>query len=249
MYVPWNAPVEAPGRTFAFGELENAVEAIVPNVEGERAGDGDGDRDGDVGGMDGTTSGVSVDSIRVNEALLAVGSQHTHQTRRLQNGNLPVLSVPPIHRMERPYGLVICRRRRGRIKFASTKVSQTHKVEMAYLKRVRGTQPCGNLLKRTYGVIGPKRRRGRMQIESIKVPIECLNDKMPQEDERTYRRCAQATQPLLNAPNHRYGVHRPICRHGRIKTEPRYVNQREMAETPTLNTSMRSGQLGDLKSI
>ena len=43
VYIPWNTPVEMPGRTFAFGQLERAGEAIVPSVEGETDGDGDGD--------------------------------------------------------------------------------------------------------------------------------------------------------------------------------------------------------------
>ncbi|KIM55295.1 hypothetical protein SCLCIDRAFT_30456 [Scleroderma citrinum Foug A] len=46
VYVLWNAPIEALGtanRTFEFGEVESGrIEAIAPNVEGERAGDGDG---------------------------------------------------------------------------------------------------------------------------------------------------------------------------------------------------------------
>ena len=53
---------------------------IVPNAEGERACDGDrngnsSDNGGD-GGEGGTTSGSSVDSVRVNSALLAVKSQY-----------------------------------------------------------------------------------------------------------------------------------------------------------------------------
>ena len=54
--------------------------AIVPDVEGEKACDSDDDPDGDVGGVDGTTSGGSVDSIQVNEALLAMESQYMRQT-------------------------------------------------------------------------------------------------------------------------------------------------------------------------
>ena len=42
-YVPWNAPVEMPGRTFAFGQLERAGEVIAPSIEGETDGNGDGD--------------------------------------------------------------------------------------------------------------------------------------------------------------------------------------------------------------
>ena len=69
MYLPWNTPVEVLGRMLAFGEVESRDEGIVPrDVEGERVGIGDRDGDGD---RDGTTSSSSVDSTRVNEALLA----------------------------------------------------------------------------------------------------------------------------------------------------------------------------------
>ena len=49
MYLPWNAPVEALGRTLAFGEVESGDEAIAPSVEGERACDGNGDQNSDDG--------------------------------------------------------------------------------------------------------------------------------------------------------------------------------------------------------
>ena len=42
VYVPWSAPVEALGRTFAFGQPESREEAIVPSdAESERAGGSD----------------------------------------------------------------------------------------------------------------------------------------------------------------------------------------------------------------
>ena len=49
VYIPWDAPVEALGRMFEFGQVEGRDEAIAPSVEGERACDGDGDRNGDDG--------------------------------------------------------------------------------------------------------------------------------------------------------------------------------------------------------
>ena len=76
VYLPWNVPVEALGRTLAFREVESAGKAIAPIVEGEsdgdgncgqNGGDGDDERDGD---GDGTMSSSSVDSTQVNEALL-----------------------------------------------------------------------------------------------------------------------------------------------------------------------------------
>jgi len=78
MYVPWNASIETASQNFVFGRVESRDEAIVPNVEGERAGNGDGNGDGDngdVGDMDGTTSSGDSDSIRVEAALLAGESQ------------------------------------------------------------------------------------------------------------------------------------------------------------------------------
>ena len=49
---------------FEFREVESGrIEAIAPNIEGERAGDGDGNQDGDIGSVDGTMSSVSMDLI------------------------------------------------------------------------------------------------------------------------------------------------------------------------------------------
>ena len=64
VYLPWDAPIEALGRTFEFRQAESGVEVIAPIVEGETvegAGNGDGDDGGD-GDVDGTTSGDTVDS-------------------------------------------------------------------------------------------------------------------------------------------------------------------------------------------
>ena len=112
VYIPWNAPIEVLGRAFEFGEVKSTGKAIAPIVKGERAGDGDGsrnrgnrndERDGD---GDSTMSGGSIDSTRVNEALLAGKSQHTCQTWRTRDSDLPVSSWPPIRVIERPYGAV-----------------------------------------------------------------------------------------------------------------------------------------------
>ena len=58
MYIPWNAPVEAVGRIFAFGQVESAGEVMAVRDVDEGAGNGDGD-DGD---GDGTTSGSNIHS-------------------------------------------------------------------------------------------------------------------------------------------------------------------------------------------
>ena len=39
VYLPWNAPVEALGQTFEFGQVEGRDEVIAPSVEGETARD------------------------------------------------------------------------------------------------------------------------------------------------------------------------------------------------------------------
>jgi len=50
-----------------------ADEWVAASIEGDKAGDGDDGDDGQDGDMDDTTSGSSVDSTRVNEALLGGG--------------------------------------------------------------------------------------------------------------------------------------------------------------------------------
>ena len=64
--VPRSAPVEALGRTFAFGRLESEEEVVAPGAEGKTAegnSNGDGDRYGDDGDGDSIMSGGSIDSI------------------------------------------------------------------------------------------------------------------------------------------------------------------------------------------
>ena len=169
VYIPLNAPIETASRTFAFGRLESGEEAIAPrDVEGERAVEGDGDRDGDDGGvgdLDDTTSGGDVDSKRVKAALLAGDSQRMRQNRRTRNGDLPMSSVPPIRLAERPNGLTIRRRRRGRIKIEPIKVNPAQEVEMTYRIRARAAQPPANDPACRYGVHTPRRQRGRIKTE------------------------------------------------------------------------------------
>ena len=170
VYIPLNAPVAAPSRNFVFGQVESRDELIVVSVEGERAGGCDGRRnggsgdDGRSGSEGGTTSGGSIDSVRVNEALLAVGSQHMRQTRRTRDGNIPVSSGPPIKCSERPYRVARRKRQHGRIKTASIKVSQTQNGETTHLERARATQLRGNHLMGCWEVHRTRRQRGRMKI-------------------------------------------------------------------------------------
>ena len=83
MYAPWDVPIEVSkttGQWIVFGRVKSGDMAIVPNIEGEGAGDGGDDGgDGDEGS---TTSGGSIDSVRVNSVLLAVKSQYMHQSQR-----------------------------------------------------------------------------------------------------------------------------------------------------------------------
>ena len=105
---------------------------------------------------------------------------------------------------------------------------------MAYLKRVRGTQPCRNASKRTYRVIGLvrwRRGRGSMKIEPVKVKVKCINEKPMQQGETTYRGRAQATQPPKFPSKRCYWVYRPRCRCSRIKIEAIKVNQAQEVET------------------
>ena len=82
IHLPWNAPIEAPGRTFAFGLFGSGDKAIAPSVGGERAGTGDGNQNSDDGDVDDMTSSGSVDSIRVKAALQAGETQQMCYSRR-----------------------------------------------------------------------------------------------------------------------------------------------------------------------
>ena len=78
--IPLNEVPDTASRKVIFGRVKRGDKAIAPSVEGEVAGNGGGDRNdgdgdgGDDGDGDGTTSGGSIDSIRVNTALLAAES-------------------------------------------------------------------------------------------------------------------------------------------------------------------------------
>ena len=110
VYLPWNAPVEALGRTFEFGQPESGDEVIAPSIEGETARDQNGDdSDGDDDGGDGIASSRTVNSMRVEGVRLAEESQHA-QHCTLRANDLPRSSGPPTSHTERPYGDV--RRRR-----------------------------------------------------------------------------------------------------------------------------------------
>ena len=64
MYILLDAPIQTASRTFAFGRLERAGQAIAPDIKGERAGNSGGDQDEGGGNGDGddTESGGSANS-------------------------------------------------------------------------------------------------------------------------------------------------------------------------------------------
>ena len=232
MHLLWNAPIEALSRTFAFGQLESGDKAIAPDVGSERAEDGNGNRNGngngnqygDDGDGDDTTSGSSVDSNRVNAALLAEESQHMRQTRGTGDEDLPVSSRPPIRLTERPYGLVRRSCQRGRIKIEAIKVSQTQERETTHLGRACATQTCRNPSKGCLKGHRPRRQCGRMKIAPVMVKIERLNDKTAREDGKTHLEHIRTAQPPANDFKCLYGVVGPRRRCGRIKIAPTNVS-------------------------
>ena len=233
VYLPWNAPVEAPSRTFAFGQPESGDKVIAPDFECEGAGDGDGDGSSDDGDMDGTTSGGGVHLMRVKAALLAGDSQHMRQSRRTRNGDLPVSSRPPTSPAERPYRGVRPHRQHGRIKLKARKVSKTYKVETTYQECARAVQPPANALKRPYGDVKHRWRRGRIKIASVKVKIKCINDKQAQDGETTHQIHACTTQPPGNPPKRRYGVVGPRRQCGHMKIKPVNLKIEHISTNPT----------------
>ena len=114
-------------------------------------------------------SGSNVDSTRVDGVQLAgEAGQHERSNAQIKT-NIPVSPRPPIRHMECPHRNIKWRRRRGRLKFESTKVSQTQNGRTAYLELVHSTQPPANIPKCLHRVHRTHRRRGRIKIESRKV--------------------------------------------------------------------------------
>ena len=224
--LPLNEVLDTASQKVVFERLESREEAIAPDVEGKTAegdGDGDGDRNGDDGDGDDTESGGSANSQRVESAQLSTESQHMYQSGRIQDGDSPVSSRPPIRPAGHPYGDVRHRRGRGRIKSAPIKVSHAQKVETTHLGCVCATLPRGNPLKGCLEVHRWRRQRGRVKIKSVNVKIERLNDKMAQNGETTYLGCMRITQPPespANASKRLCGVHRTRRQRGRIKIGP-----------------------------
>ena len=168
IYVLLNVPVAVPSQKFVFGQVECRDERMARELE-EKAGDGEGDRNGGNGDVDGTTSGSSVNSIRVEASRLATKSHHIRYSRRTQDQDLPVSPGPPTYYAERPNGLVKRRHRRNHIKIEPTKINSAQNGKKAHLGCAHAAQPCGNSQKCSYGVVEPKRRRRRIKFEPTNV--------------------------------------------------------------------------------
>ena len=115
-------------------------------------------------------------------------------------------------------------RRRGRIKNGSVKlkiecisINQAGENENTYRGRVQLAQPPLINSKRFHRVIGPSRQPDCIKIEPVKLRIERISDKTVEEDETTYRICANVAQPPANVSKHHLDVYRPIHRCGRVK--------------------------------
>ena len=98
---------------------------------------------------------------------------------------------------------------------------------MTYQRRARATQPCGNPSRGCLKVYRLSHRHGRIKNGSIKLKIERISDKTAEEDEMTYQICANIVQPPANISKCHLDVYRPICQHGRVKSQPRNVKRME----------------------
>ena len=213
VYVPWSAPVEALGRTFAFRRLESEEEVVAPGAEGERAYEGEGDRDGDDMDGDGTASSGNADSTRVNGVRLAGEAGQHEKTNAETKKNVPVSSGPPIQREERPYGDVTRRRRHGKIKSEPANISPTRNGGKAYLGHASAAQPPINAPKRRDGVHRTCRQHGRIKFIPTKVS-------QSRKDETAYLGRTGIAQPRGNDPKRAYRVIGLRRQRGRIKIEP-----------------------------
>ena len=77
-YVPRSMPAEALGQTFAFGEAQSGVEAIVPSIDGRDVKERAGSRNRGNGDVDDMESGSNIDSQQVEGAQLSRESQRPH---------------------------------------------------------------------------------------------------------------------------------------------------------------------------
>ena len=231
IYVPWNVPIDRTSRKFVLGRVEGGVEAIAPSIDGGDVKERACNRNGDDGDVNNTTSGGSVDSIRVEAARLAEESQPMHYSRRMRDQDLPVSSGPSTYSADHLYEPARHQCRHGRLKVEATKVSQMQKCKTAYQERARAAQPRGNAPKRRYGVHRPRHRCGKLKIER-------LNDKKSanlQTIETAYLECASTAQPHGNTSNRLHRVFTPKRQCGMIKFEPTNISQTQNSRNAHLS--------------
>ena len=143
-------------------------------------------------------------------------------------------SRPSIQPTDRPYGHIRHRCQHGRIKFIPRNVSQTQKVEKAYLGH---DNVLWSLWRPRKGVRRVKvltfipRMLGEPWCEDRRLEIERVSVNQVGEDEVTYHGHARLAQPPQTNSVHAYGVIGSRCQCSRIKIEPAKVSQPETAET------------------
>ncbi|KIM57135.1 hypothetical protein SCLCIDRAFT_29081 [Scleroderma citrinum Foug A] len=197
-------------RNIVFGRFESRDKPIAANVKSEKAGDGGGSRNGDDGGdggMDGTTSSGSIDSMRVEAALLA-GESHPSDPQivlsQTRKGEMTYHG-----RAQAMQPLQTDSKHCLKIEHMNNKTAQ--EVEMTHLKCIRTAQPPENASKHCYRDVWRRRCRGRIKIAPINVS-------QMQEVEETHLEHTNATQPPPNVSKRLHRVYIPQCRHGRIKS-------------------------------
>ncbi|KIM67354.1 hypothetical protein SCLCIDRAFT_21204 [Scleroderma citrinum Foug A] len=224
VYLPWNAPVEALGRTLALGEVESGGEAIaLRDIEGERAG---------VGVRAATEECKTMTYLRRGRIKFVPIKVNTARKDETTYHGCTSTAQPPIINLKRAYRVIGLRRRRGRMKIEPARLKIEHlndekqqNGEITYPGRTEIAQPPTNDAKCLNKAVGPGPRHDRIKIKSVKVKIKRINDKIAQDDETTYLHHAQLTQPLVNASRRACGVVGPKRRRDLIKIRPVNVNQ------------------------
>ena len=125
----------------------------------------------------------------------------------------------------------------GRIKTEPRNVSRTRNAGRTYLGRVNAIQSIWKPKKdvrRLDRLTMESRMPGEPWREDGRFEIERISINPAGEDEITYRVCARLAQPPQNNSKHAYMVIGPRRRCGRIKTQPRNVNQTEKVENTYL---------------
>ena len=168
--------------------------------------------------MNGTTSNFSVDSTRVNAALLATDSQQTRSSQIPRRYDSPVSSWPPTNHAEHPYGPARHNRRRGKLKIERINDNHAQRCKTTHLRRAHGAQSPDIPSKRCDRVVAPIHQRDRIKFEPTRVS-QARNGKT------THLARAHAVQPHGNSPKRSYRVIGPRRRRGRLKPRPTNVSR------------------------